>query len=64
MINKIEQPYEFLIRIKENEVSGAIVRRLEKFVESGTGEVISEKELEPVEISLTSEEINMIKARL
>ena len=64
MIDKIIEPYEFLVRINNGEVSGAHVKRLEKVVNTETGEVYSERELDVEPIELTQDEINMIKARL
>lgn len=64
MIDKIIEPYEFLVRINNGEVSGAHVKRLEKVVNTETGEAYSEKELDVEPIELTQDEINMIKARL
>lgn len=64
MIDKIIEPYEFLVRINNGEVSGAHVKRLEKVVNTETSEAYSEKELDVEPIELTQDEINMIKARL
>lgn len=64
MIEVIQQPYEFLVRINDGEVSGAHVRRLEVVKNTETGEVYSEKELPAEPIELTTEEKAMISARL
>lgn len=64
MIEVIQQPYEFLVRINNGEISGAHVRRLEVVKNTETGEVYSEKELPAEPIELTAEEKSMIGARL
>lgn len=64
MIDKIVEPYEFLVRINNGEASGAHVKRLEKVINTETGEVYSEKELDVEPIELTQDEVNMIKFRL
>lgn len=63
-INKIVQPYEFLVRINDGEISGAHVRRLEVVKDTETGEVFSAKELPAEPIELTEAEKSMISARL
>lgn len=64
MIEVIQQPYEFLVRINNDEISGAHVRRLEVVKDNETGVVYSEKELPAEPVELTEEEKAMIGARL
>ena len=64
MIEKIKQPYEFLVRIKGGLISGAHVKRLEVVKDSVSGEIYSEKELPAEQIDLTDEEKRLIMKRV
>ena len=63
MIEQTQHPYELLIRLDENGVVGAHVRKLERVKNTDTGEVLAEKELPAEPVELTEEDIAWINSK-